>query len=390
MPTTRGAFDTFFGFLNGFVGYYDHEIIANLKKNVTAHDFWRNLEPQYKLRGRYVTDLLTEESAKKKPLFLFISHLAVHAGNPGGNDLEYPVDDLDRFSYIPDLRRRKLAAMVWNLDKSVGEVVKALADNNILSNSIIVFASDNGAQTVGTHRNDGSNYPFRGLKTSLFEGGVHTTAFIWSKDLHGKGGNMGELTGIDGRDQSENLLQESTGDLDKDEYAGREELLVNIEDKSGQRSVIYRNWKLVSGTIRHGAYDDWFGDYRNVNYEYQTTRVSQSPVSIALSSLPFSRLLDENMLNIRSQVQVSCDYTTTEVTCNPVEAACLFDLSTDPCERVNLNASRPDIVMQLTANLQFAVETTAKCTKRQHSLHLHCRQYLVPVARLEKISPPPA
>ncbi|KAF4519021.1 hypothetical protein B566_EDAN009784 [Ephemera danica] len=166
-PTARG-FDTHFGYLNGYIGYYNHTMDI---LNMTGHDFWRGVEPMYDLRGRYVTDLLTEESVRlienagsKKnsdPLFLLISHLAPHSGNPGSYH-EYPEEDLERFNYIPDMNRRKYAAMVWNLDKSVGHVVKALAETKMLHNTIIAFVSDNGAQTIGLFPNDGSNYPFRG------------------------------------------------------------------------------------------------------------------------------------------------------------------------------------------------------------------------------------
>lgn len=61
--------------------------------------------------------------------------------------------------------------MVSKLDDSVGAVVQALANKNMLQNSIIVFTSDNGAPTTGPgDRNWGSNYPLRGLKDTLFEG----------------------------------------------------------------------------------------------------------------------------------------------------------------------------------------------------------------------------
>ena len=38
--------------------------------------------------------------------------------------------------------------MIYQLDKSVGEIVKALRDNNHLDDSIVVFYSDNGGPTV--------------------------------------------------------------------------------------------------------------------------------------------------------------------------------------------------------------------------------------------------
>lgn len=53
--------------------------------------------------------------------------------------------------------------MVAKLDESVGEVVAALREKNMLDNSVIVFMSDNGAPTHGIHSNRGSNYPLRGV-----------------------------------------------------------------------------------------------------------------------------------------------------------------------------------------------------------------------------------
>lgn len=53
--------------------------------------------------------------------------------------------------------------MVTSLDESVGNITRALADNDLLQNSIIVFLSDNGAETIGPHRNLGSSWPLRGV-----------------------------------------------------------------------------------------------------------------------------------------------------------------------------------------------------------------------------------
>lgn len=53
--------------------------------------------------------------------------------------------------------------MVSMLDKSVGKVIAALREKNMLENSIVVFLSDNGAPVFGIHANHGSNYPLRGV-----------------------------------------------------------------------------------------------------------------------------------------------------------------------------------------------------------------------------------
>ena len=59
--------------------------------------------------------------------------------------------------------------------------VKRIFDNldgmGMLQNTLVVLASDNGGcPSVG-----GSNYPYRGFKHTLFEGGVRTPAFVYSK-----------------------------------------------------------------------------------------------------------------------------------------------------------------------------------------------------------------
>lgn len=59
--------------------------------------------------------------------------------------------------------------MIIVLDKTVGQIVKAVKNKGILDNTIIVFYSDNGAMTVGQHANKGSNYPLRGVSQKLFQ-----------------------------------------------------------------------------------------------------------------------------------------------------------------------------------------------------------------------------
>lgn len=53
--------------------------------------------------------------------------------------------------------------MLWELDQSVGRLVKALREKEMLDQTVIIFVSDNGAATRGLHKNTGSNFPLRGV-----------------------------------------------------------------------------------------------------------------------------------------------------------------------------------------------------------------------------------
>lgn len=73
----------------------------------------------HEMAGRYATDVFTEEAQnvikackhKENPLFLMLSHLAVHSGNAGPNILEVSnktYNDI-RFNYIENENRRLYA-----------------------------------------------------------------------------------------------------------------------------------------------------------------------------------------------------------------------------------------------------------------------------------------
>jgi arylsulfatase A-like enzyme len=66
------------------------------------------------------------------------------------------------------------------MDSSVGEIVQALRNTDMLSNSIIVFTTDNGGPAEGFNLNAASNWPLRGVKNTLWEGGVRGAALLFS------------------------------------------------------------------------------------------------------------------------------------------------------------------------------------------------------------------
>lgn len=78
---------------------------------------------------------------------------------------------------------RRVGAMAIMLDGIVDDIFGALTERNLMQNSILVLASDNGAQSEGTQMGAGSNFPLRGAKGSLYEGAVRVPAFMYAPSL---------------------------------------------------------------------------------------------------------------------------------------------------------------------------------------------------------------
>lgn len=171
------------GYWTGHQDYNDHTAVEN---NQWGLDMRQNMDVAWDLHGQYSTDVFTEEAERlitkhntTQPLFLYLAHLAVHSSN-FYNPLPAPDEEVAKFRHIPNYARSRYAAMLSKLDESVGKVVRALQQRNMLENSIIVFSTDNGGPAEGFNLNAASNWPLRGVKNTLWEGGVRGASFLWS------------------------------------------------------------------------------------------------------------------------------------------------------------------------------------------------------------------
>ena len=125
---------------------------------------------------RYVTDYLTDEAEKaieanrNQPFFLYLAYTAPHT------PLQATKEDYEALSHIEDHTLRVYAAMVRNLDRNIGRLMKTLKDKGLDDNTLVIFTSDNGgAHYVGL---DGLNKPYRGWKATFFEGGIRVPMFM--------------------------------------------------------------------------------------------------------------------------------------------------------------------------------------------------------------------
>jgi len=129
----------------------------------------------------YLTDAFTREAVdfierrKDQPFFLFLAYNAVHSPLQGAEQ------HMKRFEHIEDIHRRIFAAMLANLDHSVGQVLEAVRKAGLENNTLIFFLSDNGGPT---RELTSSNLPLRGGKGQMYEGGLRIPFMVqWKGQL---------------------------------------------------------------------------------------------------------------------------------------------------------------------------------------------------------------
>ena len=209
----RHGFEEFFGFMHE--GHYfvqppyegvttmlrrktlpDGEVGRWIGKEKLIYHKWPSNEPDYDadnpiIRGgqpvmetEYLTDALTREAVDfidrhdDKPFFLYLAYNAVHSPLQGADAY------MRKFSHIQDIQRRIFAAMLANMDDSVGAVMKQLRKSGLEENTLVFFLSDNGGPT---RELTSSNAPLRGQKGMMYEGGLRVPFMVQWKGTLPKG-----------------------------------------------------------------------------------------------------------------------------------------------------------------------------------------------------------
>lgn len=170
----------------------------------------------------------------------------------------------------------------------------------MLQNSIIIFSTDNGGPAEGFNLNAASNWPLRGVKNTLWEGGVRGAAMVWSPLIEKKsrianqtmhitdwlptiysavGGDLSDLdTNLDGVSVWNALSTDTT--------SNRLEILHNIDDIYGNAAVTKGDWKVVKGTNYRGQWDNWYGPagLRDTR-DYNLNAIFDSPAGKAMNEM---------------------------------------------------------------------------------------------------------
>lgn len=123
-----------------------------------------------------VVRLISTHNASE-PLFLFWAPHLIHM------PLQAPRAFVEAFAFIDDERRRLSHAMASLLDHEVARVVAALHERSSPSglmwdSTLLVFHSDNGGEILFAGLCGGNNWPLTGGKFSNFEGGIRVNAFV--------------------------------------------------------------------------------------------------------------------------------------------------------------------------------------------------------------------
>ena len=203
------------------------------------------------------------------------------------------------------------ADAMMELDWEVGELLKKLDDLGIADNTIVIFTSDNGAETFSWP--DGGNSPFRGEKGTTYEGGFRVPLLVRWPGTIKPGIIVNEI--IAGEDFMPTLLA-ATGDPNVKEKllqgmkVGDQTFKVHLdgynflpflkgEAAQGPRHEFF--YFTDNGDLTALRYDDWKLSFKTIkgNLFTGTPESTNVPLVTNLRQDPWERYQDESMMYAR-------------------------------------------------------------------------------------------
>jgi arylsulfatase A-like enzyme len=264
----------------------------------------------------YLTDAFTDEAVrfiganKDRPFFLYLAHTAPHT------PLQATARYIDRYKHIENKGQRVYAAMVSALDDSVGAVRAKLKAEGLEKDTLIVFLSDNGC--AGYVGDACTNSPLNGYKGMHTEGGVRVP-FIMAWPGHIRPGQVDPrvVSSLDIAPTAAALagarLPKGSDGVDLTPY------LTGVRRDTPNPTLYWRSGPNFA--IRDGEWKMWMVNRADPS-EQASTAAGVTPDGVQATVSPLGRYV------------------------------MLYDLKSDPGERQNLAATRPEVVARLQAKIE--------------------------------------
>eukprot|EP01061_Rhynchopus_euleeides_P001316 TRINITY_DN10936_c0_g1_i1.p1 TRINITY_DN10936_c0_g1~~TRINITY_DN10936_c0_g1_i1.p1 ORF type:complete len:546 (+),score=159.94 TRINITY_DN10936_c0_g1_i1:122-1759(+) len=340
-------------------------------------DLWDTDRPARSLNGTVYEELIFRDRMLdilhshnvSQPLFLQYDSKVAHY------PLETPPGYQEMFASIEQVNRRVYFAMVRFLDDLLRNVTDTMKSLGMWENTLMVLTSDNGGYvlaeegdcntTTGTSgagstdwghgdacfngETGASNYPLRGGKYTMFEGGIRANAFasggflpeavrgtvsqemIHVADWYATFCGLAGVSPVDTVAAASGLPPIDSLDMwpvlsGMNGTSPRETILVE------PNLLVHRQWKYIKGGVAAA------GNARG-GPVYPNATTAEDPVSAHVLKCP--------------------------------SAGCLFDVVSDPYEERNVVSEHPDVVAEMQ---QLMEEQTATIWSAPHGIDPRCRE----------------
>lgn len=244
-PLEHG-YDHFFGLIQGATDYFRHKIvIEGGDVGLGLHRDRDEIES-----SGYLTDLLGDEAVARieaagdKPLFLSLHFTAPHWPWEGREDRAIADQLKDVFHYDGG-NRSKYVELVETMDENIGRVLRALDEQGLSDNTIVIFTSDNGGERFS------DTWPFVGNKGELLEGGIRVPLVVrWPGRI--VPGSRSDQVMIS-MDFLPTLLAAAGGDASGGDYDGMN-VLPQLTDSAApvERTLFWRYKANEQAAVRRG------------------------------------------------------------------------------------------------------------------------------------------